>query len=53
MGENMAMEVCMNALTRRGSQSLFDEFFRDFAPAFFVQPLQWRGTWTWTATWSA
>lgn len=29
----------MNALTRRSSQSLFDDFFRDFAPGFFVQPL--------------
>ena len=29
----------MNALTRRGSSSLFDDFFRDFAPGFFVQPL--------------
>ena len=32
----------MNALTtRRRSQSpsLFDEFFRDFAPGFFIQPL--------------
>ena len=27
----------MNALTRRGG--LFDEFFRDFAPGYFIQPL--------------
>jgi hypothetical protein len=27
----------MNALTRRGG--LFDEFFRDFSPGYFVQPL--------------
>lgn len=27
----------MNALTRRGS--LFDEFFRDMSPGYFVQPL--------------
>jgi HSP20 family protein len=32
----------MNALTtqrRSQSPSLFDEFFRDFAPGFFIQPL--------------
>jgi HSP20 family protein len=27
----------MNALTRRGS--LFDDFFRDFSPGYFIQPL--------------
>jgi HSP20 family protein len=30
-------EDTMNALTRRGG--LFDEFFRDFAPGYFIQPL--------------
>jgi HSP20 family protein len=31
----------MNALMKRKTQtpSLFDEFFRDFAPGFFIQPL--------------
>jgi HSP20 family protein len=29
----------MNALTRRGSHSLLDEFFRDMSPGFFIQPL--------------
>jgi HSP20 family protein len=29
----------MNALTPRRSSSLFDEFFRDFSPGFYVQPL--------------
>jgi len=28
----------MNALTRRGG-SLFDDFFRDFSPGYFIQPL--------------
>jgi len=29
----------MNALTRHGRTGLLDDFFRDFAPGFFVQPL--------------
>lgn len=29
----------MNGLIRRGSNNLIDEFFRDFTPGFFVQPL--------------
>lgn len=36
---DVVKETLMNTLTRRGSNSLFDEFFRDFAPGFFVQPL--------------
>jgi HSP20 family protein len=36
---NQGKENTRNALTRRGSNSLFDDFFRDFAPGFFVQPL--------------
>lgn len=29
----------MNGLMRRGSNNLLDEFFREFTPGFFVQPL--------------
>jgi HSP20 family protein len=29
----------MNALIPRGGNNMFDEFFREFAPGFFVRPL--------------
>jgi len=29
----------MNSLVSRGSSSLFDDFFKDFAPGFYVRPL--------------